>query len=121
MAQQIAKAAEDAAGAAAESSIDDAVVERWARSVVAQVAEVAEALEILMLRPSMRSVEEYARQLDEAIETGGIFGRVQIAGERIARATNGINGRVTALRELWSIIETLEVYGWMGSLPRHLP
>jgi len=55
-----------------------------------------------MLCPSMRSVEEYARWLDEAIEAGGrrIFGRDRIAGERIARATNGVNGHVTVLREL---------------------
>ncbi len=108
MAQQIAEAAEAAARAVTASSTDDAALEHWVRLVFVQVAEVAAALGVSMLRPSTRSVEEYARWLDEAVEAGGIFGRVRIAGEHIAQTTN----EVTVLRELWAIIETLEVYGW---------
>lgn len=116
-AQQIAEAAEAAAGVT-----DDTAVERWVRLVVAQVAEGAEALGVSMLHhphhPGKRSVEDYARRLDEALEGGGIFGCVQIAGERIARVLDEVAGgtesgpHATVLRELWSIVETLEVYGW---------
>ena len=118
-AQQIAEAAEAVAGVT-----DDTAVERWVRLVVAQVAEVAAALGVSMLHhPGRRSAEEYGRRLDEAIEAGGIFGCVQIAGERIARALDEVAGGIesvnhaTALRELWSIVETLEVYGWSNYFP----
>jgi hypothetical protein len=92
-AQQIARAATKVA---TESTTDDEAVVHWVRLVVAQVAEVAAALGVSMLHHphhlGRRSAEEYGRRLDEAIEAGGIFGCVQIAGERIARALDEVAG-----------------------------
>ncbi len=119
LARQIAESAEVAARAT-----DDAAVECWVRLVVARVAEVAAALDVSMLHPrhpGRRSAEEYARRIDEAIGAGGVFGCVRIAGERVARALDEVIGGVESghavLRELWSIVETLEVYGWSNYFP----
>jgi hypothetical protein len=117
-AQQLAEAAEAAARAA-----DDTAVERWVRRVVVQVAEVAAALDVSILLTTQASapVEEYARRIDQAINAGGIFGSVQISGERMARVLDEVAGgtasethaaRADVLRALWAIVETLEVYGW---------
>lgn len=117
-ARRIAGDAKIATQATAGSFVDHAVTERWVQIVVAQVSKIAAALGVSMLRPGTRTEEEYTRWLDEAVESGGIFRRIQLAGDRIAQTTS----KITALRELWSILETLEVYGWgiARPIPRNL-